>query len=108
MNKLDGIKAGDRVRVTFEGEVTSLEMDHFFPIRFLPDGAKIPSSPNLDTIEADSFQIIRIEPALVVGQMVTWGRGVDDWEVVAIKGEIAVIYNRLRAEVKPLSELRRA
>lgn len=95
MSKLDGIKAGDRVRVTFEGVVTSLETDHFFPIKFLPDGAKIPSCPNIDTIEADTFQITRIEPAFKVGDRVIYMSCSDESVIVAfLKDGRAVIEYR--------------
>lgn len=69
MSKLDGIKAGDRVRVTFEGVV-----DEIGP----PAGARVSADADWVWIgdrknkSDDHFQITRIEPAFKVGDIVQY------------------------------------
>lgn len=68
MSKLDGIRAGDRVRVTFEGIVDQAAADVGVRITFGADFAWVGGKKNKSD---DHFQITRIEPALAIGDEVT-------------------------------------
>lgn len=69
-DKLSGIKAGDRVRVTFEASVVDAKDAGEHPIRFRPDGASLDALPGLSIINQPTFHIERIEKPLAVGDKV--------------------------------------
>ena len=89
-NDLDGIKPGDRVRVTFEGEIThasasGLNIDRdglFFDSRHVGAGF------DKKAINAPTFQIERIETPLQIGDRVTLCAREDDLGI----GEIQAIW----------------
>lgn len=81
MSKLDGIKAGDRVRLTFEGVVIELE-DYGFA--FSPDNRGQSWIVPEREILADTFQITRLYRPLKVGDEVRPVDGGRHMEVVAI------------------------
>lgn len=86
MNKLEGIKEGDRVKVTFEATLGS-KTGRFTDV--LGQRADVCFSPA--AMEDPTFQIECVERQIQVGDMVTW----DDTriqEVVAIRGELAVLW----------------
>lgn len=93
-DKLNGIKPGDRVRVTFEGVVTDDAPDHFSIGVHIDGGDPVFSAFTGSDVSSPTFQITRIEPELAVGDMVTWGTGVRSHEIVAIKEkEWAVLWS---------------
>lgn len=89
MSKLDGIKAGDRVRVTFEGTMDS-GSGRFSGV--LGQHADVCFSPN--AMEDSTFQITRIEPAFKVGDEVRTKGDTRHMEVIAIlnDGRLVVEY----------------
>lgn len=66
MSKLDGIKAGDRVRVTFEG-VYSDEYGQFGVAVLREAGVNTFTGKEIDD---HTFKITRIEPAFAIGDEV--------------------------------------
>ena len=91
MSKLDGIKAGDKVRITFEGEVSCPTVSD--PILVVnTDGNVIRFWVN-DT-KRDTFSIEKIEPPIAVGDRVTWNRNTDrKGDVVKIHGLKAWVFD---------------
>jgi len=73
-DKLDGIKPGDRVRVTFEGVVEGCGDAQ---VEIIPDGGALNHIKTFrgDALEAPTFQIERIEPPLSVNDAVKWSEG---------------------------------
>lgn len=69
-DKLSGIKAGDRVRVTFEASVIDVGHVGEHPIRFRPDGASIDALPGVSILDQPTFHIERIEKPLALGDHV--------------------------------------
>lgn len=67
MSKLDGIKAGDYVKIVQHGRVVGLWEGHV-TVSF--DGAISPSTINPPVTSLDHFQITRIEPPFKVGDEV--------------------------------------
>lgn len=67
MSKLDGIKAGDRVRVTFEGVVDEITNTSGARVSADADWVWIGDRKNKSD---DHFQITRIDPAFKVGEKV--------------------------------------
>lgn len=107
-DKLEGIKPGDRVRVTFEANVVRLEDDGAWLnrdglIRECEDwwGPLATSSP--------TFQIERIEPPLKVGDRVECIDGRQKGYIIAIDGNLAWLHmNRSGARwTRSLSDLER-
>lgn len=92
MNKLDGIKAGDRVRVLKEGVVFA-DVDKDGDILIKWDGRNVSDYLWKQEINAPTFTIEKIEPPIAVGDRVTWGTGVDVYELVAIRGDRAVLWS---------------
>lgn len=95
MNKLDGIKAGDRVRVTFEGVV---QPEYAGVAKIEMDGARTPTSwwATPSEIASSTFtieKIEKIEPPIAVGDRVTGDGRVYTYEVVAIKDDLAFLWN---------------
>lgn len=91
MDKLKGIKSGDRVRVTFEASVIDAGHIGEHPIRFRPDGAALDALPGVSIINQPTFHIERIEKPLAVGD---WVRGVksgDAGEIVWMSDTHVVI-----------------
>ena len=106
MNKLEGIKSGDAVRVFCKGVVTTVYKDGGIGV-FLEGGASYSHFDSSDVADP-SFQIERIEPPIAVGDTVTWGIGGTVFEVVAIRGDWAILWNGKWSESKPALELRKA
>lgn len=74
-SKLEGIKPGDRVRVTFEGVFGSMEREPWMsddPFSIVFDGGESRWFPKR-MANAPTFQIERIEPPLAVGDRVRFG-----------------------------------
>ena len=102
MSKLDGIKPGDRVRVTFEGVYTGGEYTIDGISVFYPAGDKVMiradhSHESIvwreNEINAPTFQIERIEPPLKVGDRVRYLSNPKSTTgvIVAFDGPLAVI-----------------
>lgn len=69
MSKLDGLKEGDRVRITFEGTIS--DYDSSMKVCVTPDNQVGYSWILSDGVtNAPTFQIERIEPPLAVGDAV--------------------------------------
>lgn len=85
MSKLDGLKEGDRVRITFEGTVDNF--DSSLKVCVCPDN-QIGFSWILSELVTSSpaFQIERIEPPLSVGDRVKDSDG-DPGSIRAIDGD---------------------
>lgn len=66
MSKLDGIKAGDRVRIGLEGTVS--ETGDYLSVTL--DGWRVPSRLYNSAVDAPTFQITRIDPPLKIGDRV--------------------------------------
>lgn len=90
MSKLEGIKPGDRVRVTFEGEMSETSAVHFWPV--VSDGMSAPTMWVMPDVHCPP-QIERIEPPLKVGDRVNKVEGgkvvVPNLTVIGIFGEWA-------------------
>lgn len=87
-DKLSGIKAGDRVRVTFEGFVKRELMSTGMSI--LMDGATESQTFFHNEATADTFHIERIEMPLKIGDKVNnefYGAGI----VLAVKNSVAFV-----------------
>lgn len=92
MSKLDGIKAGDRVRVTFEGVIETRYEKSFTSSVDGYDGAIRGFCP--PEIDAPTFQITRIEPTFKVGDRVAT-KGDDTspiYDVVAILSDGRIVF----------------
>lgn len=107
MNKLDGIKEGDRVRIVFEGTV--VDFDSSMKVCVQPDNQEGYSWILSDGVtNAHTFQIERIEPPVQVGDMVTWGTGQYSFELVAIRGEYGIVFQLgSGSDCRIMSDLRR-
>ena len=108
-DKLSGIKPGDRVRVTFEGERIDFRERSGIAIKM--DG---PLSGEVQFVAAEidehTFQIERIEPPLKVGDRVRIKRQDAFYEVLRIVGHQAVILTADGdpfAYVYPISDMER-
>lgn len=66
MDDISDIKKGDRIKVTFEANVTKVN-----PICFMPDGATLESRPNQATLDAPTFRIERIAAPIAIGDKVS-------------------------------------
>lgn len=94
MSKLDGIKAGDRVRVTFEGVVTDSGRDVGVRLAAEHDIVWVGAKTNRSH---DHFQITRIEPAFKVGDEVTYNSAAgrvnnEKGRVVAILSDGRIVF----------------
>jgi hypothetical protein len=67
MNKLNGIKKGDAVEVTFRGRVDGLGPR---TLDVIMDGADDPNILWANAIAAPSFSIRKVEPSIAVGDRV--------------------------------------
>lgn len=90
-DKLEGIKPGDRVRVTFEASVIDAGGVSEHPIKFRPDGAPIDAWPSLSIINQPTFHIERIEKSLGVGDRVRGKTSGDSGEIVWMSDTHVVI-----------------
>lgn len=91
-DKMSGIKAGDRVRVTFEASVIDAGHVGEHPIRFRPDGASIDALPGVSILNQPTFHIERIEKSLGVGDRVKdIAYGFGEGEILAVDGRIAFV-----------------
>ena len=90
MNKLNGIKKGDAVEVTFRGRVDGLGPR---TLDVIMDGADDPNILCANAIAAPSFSITKVEPPIAVGEMVAV-RGQDDrlYELLAIRGDSVALW----------------
>lgn len=94
MSKLDGYKVGDRVRVTFEGVVQGrVETDPDLPVIW--DGGRTCRYINAYNAEAPTFHIERIAQPVKVGDMVKHRGRNTTFEVVAIRGDEAILWDRV-------------
>lgn len=113
MNKLDGIKPGDRVRVTFEGRVLDNDGYSGDTMGVALDGSHAGECVlfPLRQQNAPTFQIERIEPPLSFGdKIVTTQPSHCYGEVVAVNGDKAWVFwehNRQNAIIG-LSGIKRA
>ena len=91
-NKLDGIKPGDRVRVTFEGVVDNCEGQR---VSVVPDDGEFPHLKIFQGkgIAAPTFQIERIERKIAIGDLVRLKGGSDDYTVVQTNLSQACLMN---------------
>lgn len=90
MDKLNGIKPGDRVRVTFEGVVVEVGGDWLGVT--VDGGDTISCTFSAEDIKSPHFHIERIEKPLAVGDRVKetfagFGAG----EVLCVDGEFAFV-----------------
>lgn len=90
MSKLDGIKAGDRVRVTFEGDYIGPLVGHDMA-RFVVPGAVHELRITYKEVEQPTFQITRIEPAFKVGDRVKAAGVCDASTIVAFLSDGRVV-----------------
>lgn len=88
-DKLSGIKAGDRVRVTFEGDVRQAE-DKWIYIT-VDDGDSVSCSFSDLDIQSPHFHIERIEKPLGVGDRVRGKTSGDSGEIVWMSDTHVVI-----------------
>ena len=70
MDKLKGIKPGDRVRVAFEGVVQPNQAPDRYALYIAADGRDVPNVFHNRTVAADTFHVERIEKPLEVGDKV--------------------------------------
>lgn len=89
MDKLEGIKPGDRVRVTFEGVVDALTSE-WLSIS-VDDGDAVNNTFSRDDINSPHFHIERIEKPLEVGDRVRGVTSGDAGEIVWMSDTHVVI-----------------
>lgn len=92
-DKLQGLKPGDRVRVTFEANVVRPDDGGLWLNRGALDTGEDWWGPK--AIADSAFQIERIEPPLAVGDLVTWSDGAEHWRIVAFEGPNAILWGPL-------------
>lgn len=105
MNKLDGYKKGDFVRVTFDGVIESV--DYGLAVSVF-GGDKISTGYTKQDVESDTFQVQKIAKPYVptVGDRVTFGCGSTEWKLVAIEDGYGILWNGLKAANVSLDCLR--
>ena len=112
MNKLEGIGTMDRVRVTFEGVRIDRGMGPEIAIAM--DGSSGEVQISRSELEAPTFQIERIEPPVLVGDLVTLNDGSiestlgEQYRVLAFVGNRAVVWGALGSADFLTAELRKA
>lgn len=83
MSKLDGIKAGDRVRVVMEGEMVDAMSNDEVAFQIDGHGGQRTNWLMKSQVAEPTFQITRIEPAFKVGDgVLVLGRHRDSNETV--------------------------
>lgn len=107
MSKLDGYKKGDCFEVVMRG-VVLFEADKDGDLVVQMDGSELSGYILAKAASDPNFQITRIEPEIKVCDNVTWGNRQDAWEVVAIKGDTAILFNGNFALDLPIKDLVRA
>jgi hypothetical protein len=82
MNKLNGIKKGDAVEVTFRGRVDCLGPR---TLDVIMDGADDPNILWANAIAAPSFSIKEVGPPVAEGDTVIWIHDYKQYEVLAVR-----------------------
>jgi len=87
-DKLKDINKGDRVRVTFEGEIATCRHNYF---NVMLDGGRTKSGFVSDEINAPTFSIEKLATPLAVGDRVQVRGDFRTGSILAFDGEAAVI-----------------
>jgi len=113
MNKLEGIKEGDEVKITFTGKI--VDFDSSMKVCVQPDNQEGYSWILSDGVtNSETFQIERIEPPVLVGDLVTLNDGSiestlgEQYRVLAFVGNRAVVWGALGSADFLTAELRKA
>ena len=94
LEDLEKLKAGDRVRVTFEGEYRGLDLEtHDIALDVDDDSNPESTSFYPREVAADTFKAEKIPKRIRPGDRVVKGDGVWFGEVLAIQGDWAVLSN---------------